>query len=84
MGGTVTGYIGPKGSLEGVGSAKGGLYITATREGIQDFGGKIETKASTGIGPVKINRLVDEKAISFIPGPAEGDAPNGLPVFKTE
>ena len=84
MSGTITGFVGPKGSLEGIGSAKGGLYVTATSEGIQDIGGKMETKASSGIGPISISHQVDEKSVSFLPGPAQGDAPEGLPVFGAE
>ena len=84
LSGSVTAFVGPKGSLTGVGSAKSGLYVTANSEGIQDIGGKIEATASQGIGPVTINREVAEQSVSFFPGPDQGEAPGGLPVFAAE
>ncbi len=81
LSGSVTAFVGPKGSLTGAGSAKGGLYITANREGVQDIGGKIEAKVTQGVGPVTVNRKVVDQSVSFYPGPDQGEAPAGLPVF---
>lgn len=81
LSGSVTAFVGPKGSVAGVGSAKGGVYVTANREGVQGVGGKMVATASQGIGPVAINREVAEQSVSFFPGPDQGEAPAGLPVF---
>lgn len=81
--GSVTAFVGPKASV-GVGSAKGGFYITANSECIQDIGGKVEAKTSSGLGPVKVNHQVGEQTVSFFPGPDQGEAPGGLPVFEGE
>lgn len=82
--GSVTAFVGPKASAAGVGSAKGGLYITANGKGVQGFGGKVEAKATTGVGPITVNRQVGEQTVSFFPGPDQGEPPGGLPVFDSE
>jgi hypothetical protein len=81
LSGSVTAFVGPKGSVAGAGSAKGGLYVTANHEGIQDIGGKVAASASQGIGPITVNRQVAEQSVSFFPGPDQGEAPDGLPIF---
>lgn len=81
--GSVTAFVGPKVDA-GVGSAKGGFYITANSECIQDIGGKVEVKTASNMGPFKVNRQVGEKTVSLFPGPDQGEAPGGLRVFKSE
>ena len=82
LSGSVTVFAGPKASIAGVGSSKGGLYLTANSEGIQDIGGKVEATASSGFGPVGVSHQVGEGTVSFLPGPDQGAAPGGLPVFE--
>lgn len=79
--GTMTVFAGPKVSASNVGSAKEGLYITAGKEGVRDFGGKAELKTSAGVGPVTVSHKVGEGSISFIPGPDAGPPPGPLPAF---
>jgi hypothetical protein len=79
--GTMTVFAGPKVSASNVGSAKEGLYITAGKEGVRDFGGKAEFKTSAGVGPVTVSHKVGEGSISFIPGPDAGPPPGPLPAF---
>lgn len=79
--GTMTVFVGPKVSASNVGSAKEGLYITAGKEGVRDFGGKAELKASAGFGPVSVSHKVGEGSISFVPGPDAGPPPGPLPAF---
>jgi tetratricopeptide (TPR) repeat protein len=80
--GTVTAFAGPKVSVSGVGSAKEGFYITGGKDGVRDFGGKAELKASTGFGPVSGSYKVGEGTISFVPSPDPGPPPGSLPTFR--
>ena len=83
LSGEVTGFIGPKQSLPGVGSAKEGFYMKAGRDGLRDIGVKAEMKSSYGVGPVSASYKVGEVACSFLPAPRTAvHAPGALPVFN--
>lgn len=69
LSGEVTGFIGPKQSLPGVGSTKEGFYMKAGRDGLRDIGVKAEMKSSYGVGPVSASYKVGEVACSFLPPP---------------
>jgi hypothetical protein len=79
--GAVTAFAGPKFGADMVGSAKNGLYITASKDGVREFGAKLEVKASAGAGPVTANRQIAESNITFVPGPDPGPPPGPLPAF---
>lgn len=83
LSGEVTGFIGPKQSIPGVGSAKEGLYVKAGREGLRDIGVKAEMKSSYGVGPVSGSYKVGEVGCSFLPSPntAAPSSPAALPEF---
>jgi tetratricopeptide (TPR) repeat protein len=83
LSGEVTGFIGPKQSLPGVGSAKEGFYMKAGRDGLRDIGVKAEMKSSYGVGPVSASYKVGEVACSFLPAPRTAvHAPGALPEFN--
>ncbi len=82
LSGEVTGFIGPKQSIPGVGSAKEGFYVKAGRDGLHDIGVKAEVKASVGVGPVAAAYKVGEVGCSFMPSPRTAvSAPGALPEF---
>ena len=80
--GTVSIFAGPKVSVTGVGSLKEGLYITAGKDGVRDFGGKVEGKVSHGAGPLSVSQKVLDSSVSFVPGPDLGPAPGPMPTFS--
>jgi hypothetical protein len=80
--GTVSVFVGPKASLLGVGSAKGGGYITVGKEGVQDIGVKGEVKASAPVGAFPGSYKVGESKMSFLPAPDPGPPPGPLPAFS--
>ena len=80
--GAVTLFAGPKASLQNVGSAKTGVYLVAGKEGMRDWGAKMEVKSSTGFGPMSVNRKLSESSVSFLPGPDPGNPPGPLPAFR--
>jgi tetratricopeptide (TPR) repeat protein len=83
LNGEVTGFIGPKQSIPGVGSTKEGFYMKAGRDGLHDIGVKAEAKTSHGVGPVSTSYKVGEVACSFLPSPRTAvHAPGALPEFK--
>jgi tetratricopeptide (TPR) repeat protein len=83
LNGEVTGFIGPKQSMPGVGSAKEGFYMKAGRDGLRDIGVKAEMKSSHGVGPVSTSYKVGEVACSFLPAPRTAvHAPGALPEFN--
>ena len=79
--GTVTIFAGPKLSVTGTGSAKEGVYLTAGKDGVSDFGVKSELKASRGVGPISVSHKIGEGKISFLPGPDTGPPAGPLPAF---
>lgn len=79
--GTVSIFAGPKASLLGVGSAKGGAYVSVGREGVRDIGVKAELKASAPVGALPLSYKVAESKVSFLPAPDPGPPPGALPVF---
>jgi tetratricopeptide (TPR) repeat protein len=79
--GVVTVFAGPKVSPGLKGAAKGGVYLSADKEGFRDFGVKGEVKMAAGMGPVTVNQKMGESVISFVPGPDPGPAPGPLPAF---
>jgi hypothetical protein len=82
LNGEVTGFIGPKQSIPGVGSAKEGLYVKAGREGLRDIGVKAEMKSSYGVGPVSVSHKNAEIGCSFLPSPnTAAPSPGALPEF---
>ncbi|GAB1489701.1 hypothetical protein MASR2M8_21540 [Opitutaceae bacterium] len=82
LSGEVTGFIGPKQSIPGVGSTKEGFYMKAGRDGLRDIGVKAEMKSSQGVGPISTSYKVGEVACSFMPGPRTAvNAPGALPDF---
>ena len=80
--GTMTVFAGPKAGAAGVGSAKSGVYLTAGKDGIHDFGAKSELKNSETFGVVSVNHTLANPSISFVPGPDPGPAPGPLPSFS--
>ena len=82
--GTVTIFAGPKISASNVGGAKGGVYLTAGKDGVRDVGLKAELKSSVGAGPVSVSEKLGEGLISFVPGPDAGPPPGPLPAFSGE
>ncbi len=83
LNGEVTGFIGPKQSIPGIGSVKEGFYVKAGRDGLHDIGVKAEAKASTGLGPVSGAYKVGELGCSFLPSPRTAvNTPGALPEFS--
>lgn len=83
LSGEVTGFIGPKQSIPGMGSVKEGFYVKAGRDGLRDVGVKAEMKSSHGVGPVTTSYKAGEVAYSFLPGPRTASpAPGALPQFN--
>ncbi len=83
LSGEVTGFIGPKQSIPGVGSVKEGFYMKAGRDGLHDIGVKAEAKASAGVGPVSGSYKVGEVGCSFLPSPRTAvSSPGALPEFS--
>lgn len=82
LSGEVTGFIGPKQSIPGVGSVKEGFYMKAGSDGLHDIGVKAEAKASAGVGPVSGSYKVGEVGCSFLPSPRTAvSSPGALPEF---
>lgn len=79
--GEVTAFVGPKGTAAGVGSVKGGLYVSANTREFTGAGYKSEVKNMTPGGPVKVKYRSDETVVNFVPGPEFPPAPGPLPVF---
>lgn len=79
--GDFTAFVGPKASVDIgdkkvtalSGSAKGGIYVTGSRNGIKDVGVKYEIKGSAKIGVASAARKFDEGKLSFVPAAASGD-----------
>ena len=72
--GVVTAFVGPKQNI-GVGTMKEGIYVTVDENGFRDAGGKVESKAFAGAGPVSTAYKTGEWSGSFFPGPS----PAGMP-----
>lgn len=81
--GEVTAFVGPKAGTVGVGTVKGGMFVSATTKEFTGFGFKTETKGTTATaGPVKTKHRLDESVINFVPGPSAGEPPGPLPPFR--
>jgi tetratricopeptide (TPR) repeat protein len=79
--GEVTAFVGPKATAVGVGSVKGGLYVSANTREFTGAGFKSEVKNMTPGGPLKVKYRSDETVVNFVPGPESLPAPGPLPVF---
>ncbi|PTL58227.1 hypothetical protein C7Y72_00475 [Paraconexibacter algicola] len=69
--GTVTAFVGVRGKIEIAGredQLKGGLYITASKDGVEDLGFRVSPGSSVKIGPVVEIQTKADWDLSFVPG----------------